>query len=86
MEGLMALSEPEILYGVAEIINEETGISMDVIRLESHFGADLKVDAAGLEAIARIADARFGMHIPAHDIATMDSVGDIVSYIQATQG
>lgn len=81
----MALSEPEILNGIAEVINEETGVAINLVRLEKKLQADLGIDPGMLNTIIDVIDVRFETNIPAEDASRFRLVGDIVSYIQAEQ-
>lgn len=80
----MALSEWEILDGLAEILNEETRVPVASVALGTRFTEDLGVDAAVLEVIARHIEQKFRVPLP--DVSAFTLVGDAVAHIQATQG
>jgi acyl carrier protein len=82
----MALSEQEILSGLAEIVNEETGLPADAVQLDKNFTDDLDIDSLSMMTIVVNAEERFGVRIPDDDVKNLKTVGDAVSYIQSAQG
>ena len=82
----MALSEQEILEGLAEIVNEETGIATTDVQLDKSFTDDLDIDSLSMMTIVVNAEERFGVKIPDNDVKNLKTVGDAVSYIQSAQG
>jgi acyl carrier protein len=81
----MALSEQEILSGLAEIINEETGLAADAVQLDKSFTDDLDIDSLSMMTIVVNAEEKFGVRIPDDDVKNLKTVGDAVSYIQSAQ-
>jgi acyl carrier protein len=81
----MALSEQEILNGLAEIINEETGLASDAVQLDKSFTDDLDIDSLSMMTIVVNAEERFGVRIPDDDVKNLKTVGDAISYIQSAQ-
>ena len=82
----MALSEQEILGGLAEIVNEETGLPADAVQLDKSFTDDLDIDSLSMMTIVVNAEEKFSIRIPDDDVKNLKSVGDAVSYIQTAQG
>ncbi len=82
----MALSEQEILSGLAEIVNEETGLPADAVQLDKSFTDDLDIDSLSMMTIVVNAEEKFGVRIPDDDVKNLKTVGDAVSYIQSAQG
>ncbi|MBU6531248.1 acyl carrier protein [Streptomyces sp. NPDC057245] len=80
----MALSEWEILDGLAEILNEETGVPTASVELGTRFAGDLGADAATMRLIAAHIEQKF--RVPRPDAAAFVRVGDAVAHIQAAQG
>jgi acyl carrier protein len=78
----MAQSEQEILTGLAEIVNEETGIATDEIQPGKSFTEDLDIDSLSMMTIVVNAEEKFGVKIPDDDVKSLSTVGDAVSYIQ----
>ncbi len=79
----MALSEQEILSGLAEIVNEETGLPADAVQLDKNFTDDLDIDSLSMMTIVVNAEEKFGVRIPDDDVKNLKTVGDAVSYIQS---
>ena len=77
----MAKSEQEILEGLAEIVNEETGISASDVQPDKTFTDDLDIDSLSMMTIVVNAEEKFGVRIPDDDVKNLASVGDAVSYI-----
>ncbi|MBN8884067.1 MAG: acyl carrier protein, partial [Salana multivorans] len=47
----MALNNDEVLAGLAEIVNEETGLPVDSIELDKSFTDDLDIDSLSMMTI-----------------------------------
>jgi acyl carrier protein len=82
----MANNEQEILSGLAEIVNEETGLPVDAVEPEKNFTDDLDIDSLSMMTIVVNAEEKFGVRIPDDDVKNLSTVGDAVSYIQQAQG
>ena len=77
----MAASEQEILAGLAESVNEETGIDTADVQPEKSFTDDLDIDSLSMMTIVVNAEEKFGVRIPDDDVKNLSTVGDAVSYI-----
>ena len=75
-------SEQEILSGLAEIVNEETGLPTDDVQPGKSFTDDLDIDSLSMMTIVVNAEERFGVRIPDDEVKNLKTVGDAVSYIQ----
>ena len=75
----------EILEGLAEIVNEITGIKKDQVVESASFVDDLDIDSLSMVEVAVAAEERFGVRIPDEALAKLKTVGDAVAFIQ-TQG
>ena len=82
----MAQSEQEILEGLAEIVNEETGIETDQVEPDKSFTDDLDIDSLSMMTIVVNAEEKFSVRIPDDDVKNLATVGDAVAYIQQAQG
>ena len=82
----MANSEQEILSGLAEIVNEETGLPVESVELDKSFTDDLDIDSLSMMTIVVNAEEKFGVRIPDDDVKNLKTVGDAVSYIHSAQG
>ncbi|WP_166984650.1 acyl carrier protein [Canibacter zhoujuaniae] len=77
----MALSNEEVLAGLAELINDETGIAPEVVALEKSFQDDLDIDSISMMTIVVNAEGKFGVSIPDDEVKNLKTVGDAVNYI-----
>ena len=82
----MASSEQEILSGLDEIVNEETGVAVDDVQSDKSFTEDLDIASLSMMTIVVNAEERFGVRIPDDDVKGLRTVGDAVNYIQKAQG
>jgi len=82
----MAHSEDEILAGLAEIVNEETGLETDQVQPEKSFTDDLDIDSLSMMTIVTLAEEKFEVRIPDEEVKNLATVGDAVKYITAHQG
>ncbi|GGB41558.1 acyl carrier protein [Flexivirga endophytica] len=81
----MAQSEQEILQGLADIVNEETGVEASEVQLDKSFTEDLDIDSLSMMTIVVNAEEKFGVRIPDDDVKNLSTVGDAVNYIQKAQ-
>jgi acyl carrier protein len=75
-------NEQEIIAGLAEIIEEVTGIEPSEVTPEKSFVDDLDIDSLSMVEIAVQTEDKYGVKIPDEDLAGLRTVGDVVSYIQ----
>jgi len=76
------MTQQEILTGLAEIVQEITGIAADRVTPEQSFSNDLDIDSLSMVEIATAAEDKFGISIPDSAIDGLKTVGDAVSYIE----
>jgi acyl carrier protein len=81
----MALSQSEVLAGLAEIVNDETGIAIESVQLEKSFQDDLDIDSISMMTIVVNAEDKFGVKIPDEEVKNLTTVGDAVNFITAAQ-
>ncbi len=82
----MALSEQEILEGLAEIVNEETGLEAEEVQMDKSFTEDLDIDSLSMMTIVVNAEDKFGVRIPDDEVKNLTHVRDAVTYINNNQG
>jgi len=82
----MALSAAEVLSGLAEIVNDETGIANDAVQLDKSFTDDLDIDSISMMTIVVNAEDKFDVKIPDEEVKNLLTVGDAVNYITKAQG
>ena len=80
----MARTEAEIISGLAEIVEEVTGIEPSEVTPEKSFVDDLDIDSLSMVEIAVQTEDRYGVEIPDEDLAKLRTVQDAVDYIQKT--
>ncbi len=81
----MVMTEQEILTGLADIINEETGIEQDEVQLDKSFTDDLDIDSLSMMTIVVNAEEKFGVRIPDDEVKNLKTVRDAVTYITSAQ-
>jgi acyl carrier protein len=77
----MALSRDEVLAGLAELINDETGIATDTVELDKSFTDDLDIDSISMMTIVVNAEDKFDVKIPDEEVKNGPTGGDAVTYI-----
>ena len=78
-------SKEEILAGLAEIVNEETGLETEAVQLDKNFTEDLDIDSISMMTIVVNAEEKFDVRIPDEEVKNLVSVGDAVKYIAGAQ-
>jgi len=81
----MAANETEILAGLAEIVNEETGLDVAEVTSEKSFTDDLDIDSLSMMTIVTLAEEKFDVRIPDDEVKNLATVGDAVSFIAKAQ-
>ena len=76
----------EILAGLAEIVEEETGLETEEVQLEKSFTEDLDIDSISMMTIVVNAEEKFAVKIPDEEVKNLATVGDAVNYIANAQG
>lgn len=78
----MATTE-EIRAGLADIVNEVTGIPAADIQLEKSFTDDLDVDSISMIEVVVAATDKWSVEIPDSEVKNLKTVGDAVSFIES---
>ena len=81
----MALSQQEVLAGLAELVNDETGIAADAVQMDKSFTDDLDIDSISMMTIVVNAEDKFGVKIPDEEVKNLITVADAVNFITAAQ-
>lgn len=81
----MALSQQEVLAGLAELVNDETGIAVDSVQLDKSFTDDLDIDSISMMTIVVNAEDKFGVKIPDDEVKNLITVADAVNFIVGAQ-
>lgn len=81
----MAHTEEDILAGLAEIVNEETGVETADVQLDKSFTDDLDIDSISMMTIVVNAEEKFDVRIPDEEVKNLVTVGDAVKFIKNAQ-
>ena len=81
----MANTEAEVLAGLAEIVNEETGLAVDAVEPQKSFTDDLDIDSISMMTIVVNAEKKFDVKIPDDDVKDLETVQNAVDYIVQAQ-
>ena len=79
-------SKEEILAGLAEIVNEETGLETEAVQLDKNFTEDLDIDSISMMTIVVNCEEKFEVTIPDEEVKNLKTVQDAVDYIEGAQG
>jgi acyl carrier protein len=75
----------EILTGLAEIVNEETGLETEEVQLDKSFTDDLDIDSISMMTIVVNAEEKFDVKIPDEEVKNLKTVNDAVEFIANAQ-
>ena len=78
-------SKDEILAGLAEIVNEETGLETEAVQLDKSFTEDLDIDSISMMTIVVNAEEKFDVTIPDEEVKNLKTVQDAVAFIDGAQ-
>jgi acyl carrier protein len=76
-----AVSHPDLLAGLAEVLHEVAGTPADKVVPSASFDKDLDVDSLSMVEVVVACEERFGVSIPDEALESMTTVGDAVQYI-----
>src|ERR1700709_1933636 len=72
----MALSTEEVLAGLADLINDETGIATGPVERDKSFTDGLDSDSSSIMTIVVNAEEKFDVKIPDEEVKNLKTVGD----------
>ncbi|MFF0905062.1 UNVERIFIED_CONTAM: acyl carrier protein [Kocuria sp. CPCC 205316] len=78
-------SKEEILTGLADIVNEETGLETEAVQLDKSFTEDLDIDSISMMTIVVNAEEKFDVTIPDEEVKNLKTVEDAVNFIDNAQ-
>jgi acyl carrier protein len=81
----MAFTKDEVLAGLADLVNDETGIATENVQLEKSFTDDLDIDSISMMTIVVNAEEKFDVKIPDDEVKNLKTVQDAVDYIAGAQ-
>ncbi|MDX5449832.1 MAG: acyl carrier protein [Actinomycetes bacterium] len=77
--------QQEILSGLADIVNEETGLDPAEVQMDKSFTDDLDIDSLSMMTIVTLAEEKFDVRIPDEKVKDLVTVDDAVSFITDNQ-
>jgi len=80
------MSEKSIEQRVKDIIVEQLGVNADQVSPEAKFSEDLGADSLDTVELVMALEEEFGQEIPDDEAEKLQSVGDVIKYIEETQG
>jgi len=76
------MTDAELMTGLADIVNEITGIPTADVTPDVRFSDDLDVDSLSMVEIALAAEEKFGVRIPDSELVKLKTPGDAVAFIK----
>ena len=79
----MTITQDTVLAGLAEVLEEVSGVSADKVTREATFQNDLEVDSLTMVEVVVACEERFGIRIPDEALENLKTVGDAIDFITA---
>ena len=79
------MSDNSIEDRISKIIVEQLGVNEDQVKPEAKFIEDLGADSLDTVELVMALEEEFGTEIPDEEAEKLQSVGDVVKYIEDTQ-
>jgi acyl carrier protein len=79
----MTTTSADVLAGLAEVLEEVSGVPADKVTREATFQNDLEVDSLTMVEVVVACEERFGIRIPDEALENLKTVGDAIDYIAA---
>lgn len=76
------MTDEEIRAGLADIVQEVSGVEADRVQMDAAFAADLDLDSLTMVEVVVAAEERFGVRIPDDDVTGLVTVSDAVAYVR----
>ena len=77
----MTITQTDVLTGLAEVLEEVSGVPADKVTREAQFANDLEVDSLTMVEVVVACEERFGIRIPDEALENLTTVGDAVDFI-----
>ena len=74
-------ARPDVLAGLAEVLDEVAGTPADQVVPTASFDKDLDIDSLTMVEVVVACEERFGVTIPDEALEELTTVGDAVTYI-----
>ena len=79
------MSDNSLADRVTKIIVEQLGVNEDQVKPEAKFVEDLSADSLDIVELVMALEEEFGTEIPDEDAEKLQSVGDVIKFIEDTQ-
>lgn len=70
---------------IRDLIVEEIGVEEDQVKMESSFKEDLNIDSLDLFEMVMTLEEEFDIEIPSEDLEGLNTVEDLIKYIESHQ-
>jgi len=78
---MSTITQTDVLTGLAEVLEEVSGVTADKVTREATFQDDLEVDSLTMVEVVVACEERFGIRIPDEALENLRTVGDAIDYI-----
>jgi len=79
------MSDNSLADQIGKIIVEQLGVNEDQVKPEAKFIEDLGADSLDTVELVMALEEEFGTEIPDEDAEKLQSVGDVIKFIEDTQ-
>ena len=79
------MSDNPLADRIGKIIVEQLGVNEDQVKPEAKFIEDLGADSLDTVELVMALEEEFGTEIPDEDAEKLQSVGDVIKFIEDTQ-
>ena len=73
----------DVFADIKEIIVEQLGVSEDKVTLDARFREDLEADSLDIVELIMAFEDKFGGEISDEDAQNIETVGDVVKFIES---
>lgn len=80
------MSEKSIEEKVKDIIIEQLGVNAEQVTINASFIEDLGADSLDTVELVMAFEEEFGVDVPDEDAEKLQSVGDVIKYIEEKKG
>ena len=70
---------------IRDLIVEEVGVDEEQVTMDASFKNDLNIDSLVLFEMVMTLEEEFDVEIPSEDLENIDTVGDLINYIENHQ-
>ena len=70
---------------IRDLIVEEVGVDEEQVTMDASFKNDLNIDSLDLVEMVMTLEEEFDVEIPSEDLENIDTVGDLINYIENHQ-